>query len=51
MPAQLGGVLSPSNRDECKKDTWQQYNVPARERFKNQGQCVKFVNESDRNRL
>ena len=45
------GVLSPFAKDECKKGGWQQYNVPARERFKNQGQCVKFVNESQRNRL
>jgi Tol biopolymer transport system component len=45
------GVLSPFTRDQCKGDTWQQYNVPGRERFKNQGQCVKFVNEADRNRL
>jgi Tol biopolymer transport system component len=45
------GVLTPAAKDECKQGTWQQYNVPARERFKNQGQCVKFVNEADRNRL
>lgn len=45
------GVLSPFAKDECKNDAWQQFNVPARERFKNQGQCVSFVNESQRNRL
>ncbi|MDP9020561.1 MAG: hypothetical protein M3N25_07145 [Actinomycetota bacterium] len=45
------GVLTPFTKDECKQGEWQQYNVPARERFKNQGQCVKFVNESERNRL
>lgn len=33
-------VGPPTNKDQCKKDGWQVFNNPA---FKNQGQCVKFV--------
>lgn len=42
---------TPTDKDECKRDGWQAFNSPTRERFKNQGQCVKFVNASERDRL
>jgi hypothetical protein len=31
----------PSSKQECKKGGWRKYKNPS---FKNQGQCVKFVN-------
>jgi Tol biopolymer transport system component len=45
------GRLTPRSRDECKDGGWQQFNTSTFERFRNQGQCVSFVNESERNRL
>lgn len=35
-------VGPPTEKDQCKKDGWRTFNNPA---FKNQGQCVKFVEE------
>ncbi len=32
--------LSPTNKDQCKKDGWKSFNDPT---FKNQGDCVSFV--------
>ena len=45
------GRLTPANKDECKGDGWRRFNSPNFERFKNRGQCVSFVNASERNRL
>lgn len=45
------GRLTPRSKDECKDGGWQQFNTATFERFRNQGQCVSFVNESERNRL
>ena len=45
------GQLTPTNKDECKGQGWRRFNVPASHRFENQGQCVSFVNASQRNRL
>ncbi len=45
------GVLTPFSKDECKRRGWQRFNSANFERFRNQGQCVSFVNESQRNRL
>lgn len=36
-------ALSPSNKDECKKNGWKSFNSPS---FKNQGQCVSWVNHN-----
>jgi hypothetical protein len=33
-------LVSPANKDECKKDGWMTFNDPA---FKNQGACVSWV--------
>ncbi len=33
-------LLTPTDKNQCKKDGWQTFNNPV---FKNQGQCVKFV--------
>lgn len=33
-------LLTPSSKDECKKDKWMSFNSPT---FKNQGQCVSYV--------
>ena len=32
---------SPTDKDQCKKDGWKSFNNPS---FKNQGQCVSYVN-------
>lgn len=45
------GRLTPRTKDECKKDGWQSFNAPGAQRFRNQGQCVSFVNASERDRL
>ncbi|HVM15854.1 MAG TPA: hypothetical protein VM287_16190 [Egibacteraceae bacterium] len=45
------GVASPETKDDCKKNGWREYNIPTHERFGNQGQCVSWFNESQRNRL
>ncbi len=37
-------VLSPVSKDECKKGGWMSFNSPS---FKNQGQCVSYVNHLD----
>jgi hypothetical protein len=34
-------VGPPTDKDQCKKDGWQQFNNPT---FKNQGACVSYVN-------
>jgi hypothetical protein len=34
-------VGPPTNKDQCKKDGWMNFNVPRK--FKNQGDCVSFV--------
>jgi len=34
-------TLTPSNKDQCKTGGWQQFNSPT---FKNQGDCIQFVN-------
>lgn len=45
------GVASPMTLGDCMRQGWRQYNIPTHERFRNQGQCVSWVNESQRNRL
>ena len=37
-------ALSPSDKNECKKDGWKTFNAPA---FTNQGQCVSWTNHHD----
>ena len=37
-------ALSPSDKDECKKDGWKTFNAPA---FRNQGQCVSWSNHNN----
>ncbi len=37
-------VLTPANKDACKKDGWKTFNTPV---FKNQGDCVSFTNKQD----
>lgn len=37
-------ALSPSNKDECKKNGWKTFNTPA---FTNQGQCVSWTNRNN----
>lgn len=39
------GAIPPTDKDQCKKDGWKQFNDPS---FKNQGQCIDFV-EHNRN--
>jgi YVTN family beta-propeller protein len=36
------GVGPPTNKDQCKKDGWKTFTIPRK--FKNQGDCVSFVN-------
>jgi YVTN family beta-propeller protein len=36
------GVGPPTNKDQCKKGGWQVFTIPRK--FKNQGDCVSFVN-------
>jgi hypothetical protein len=36
------GIGPPTTTDQCKKGGWQTFNVPRT--FKNQGDCVSFVN-------
>jgi len=36
------GVGPPTNKEECKQDGWRTFNVPRA--FKNQGDCIQFVN-------
>ncbi|MDP9389616.1 MAG: hypothetical protein M3Q48_17300 [Actinomycetota bacterium] len=45
------GRLTPENKDECKDEEWRRFNSANFGRFKNQGDCVSFVNEAERNRL
>jgi Tol biopolymer transport system component len=45
------GRLTPTSKDECKQEGWRRYNTATFERFKNQGQCVAFTEEAERNRL
>ncbi|MDP8969307.1 MAG: hypothetical protein M3N52_02140 [Actinomycetota bacterium] len=45
------GRRTPVHKSECKQDGWRQFNTPDYELFKNQGQCVRFVNAAERNRL
>ena len=37
-------VGPPTSKDQCKKGGWQTFNNPS---FKNQGQCVSYVNHHD----
>jgi hypothetical protein len=37
-------ILTPTNKDECKKGGWATFNTPA---FPNQGQCVAWTNHHD----
>jgi hypothetical protein len=39
--AQVLQVGPPTSKDQCKKGGWKSFNNPS---FKNQGQCVSFVN-------
>jgi hypothetical protein len=41
QPLQVG---PPTSKDQCKKGGWQTFNNPT---FKNQGQCVSFVNHAN----
>lgn len=34
----------PTNKDQCKNGGWQTFTNPS---FKNEGQCIKFVNHMD----
>ncbi len=36
-------ALTPETKDDCKKGGWQKFNAPS---FKNQGECVSFVNHN-----
>ena len=45
------GVATPRTKDECKSEGWRAFNARSHERFRNQGQCVAFVNEAERERL
>ena len=45
------GRLTPTSKEECKQEDWRRYNTATFERFKNQGQCVAFTEEAERNRL
>jgi hypothetical protein len=36
------GIGPPVNKDQCKGDRWKVFTIP--EKFKNQGDCVSFVN-------
>jgi YVTN family beta-propeller protein len=36
------GVGPPTNKTQCKKGGWRVFTIP--EKFKNQGDCVSFVN-------
>lgn len=40
--------LSPTNKDECKKGGYRQFSSSRFERFRNQGQCVSFVQANER---
>lgn len=40
--APAGRIGPPTNKDQCKKDGWKNFTVP--EKFKNQGDCIQFVN-------
>ena len=51
VPAGSGGLIGPlglaffpfpSSKDQCKKDGWKAFG------FKNQGDCIKFVNTGKR---
>jgi hypothetical protein len=39
----LASVGPPLTKDECKHEGWRRFNNP---RFRNQGQCISFVNTS-----
>lgn len=41
------GRLSPTNKDECKKGGYRQFSSATFERFRNQGQCVAFVQANE----
>jgi len=41
-PTPSPGVGPPTSKDQCKNGGWQTFNTPRR--FKNQGDCVQFVN-------
>jgi hypothetical protein len=39
---QQAQVGPPTNKDQCKKGGWMSFNIPRA--FKNQGDCIQFVN-------
>lgn len=41
------GRLSPTDKDECKKQAHKQFSSATFERFRNQGECVAFVQASE----
>ncbi len=41
------GRLSPTNVNDCKKGGYLRFNSPTFERFRNQGQCVAYMNAND----
>lgn len=42
------GVKTPENKDECKKDGWRNFSDPE---FKNQGLCIKHVEEQEHHKM
>ena len=40
---------SPTSKDECKNGGWQNVKAADGSSFKNQGQCIKYVNETNHN--
>lgn len=42
--SEMSGLPVPTDKDQCKKDGWKNYATPAGDPFKNQGECVSFVN-------
>jgi len=41
-------IRTPNNKDDCKKDGWRQMRAADGSSFKNQGQCIKYANETSR---
>jgi hypothetical protein len=39
------GIGPPTNKDQCKHGGWRKFTIP--ETFKNQGQCIRFVNTGE----
>lgn len=38
---------TPTNKDQCKKDGWKNFEDSNGKSFKNQGLCIKYVNQND----